>query len=1144
MATHLHLKRIALLTSIGVVVPLGMAALPSVAAAPQPAAVGAAQAGDDSHGGGLADKDIRFRSAAFAPSAAQQQAAAALGQGVVVGWSETGTAHSVTATRGGLTKPSSATPDAIARKFLKNKPLFGLSPTEVNTLRLTINDTDAGATFLRYQQVSKGRDVYGAQALVTVDAEGRVLFAGGNLVPNAAAGVAPTVTAAQAAAIASEDVNSTAAAKPGKRLGQKGGVHSFENTAAVEGYDAARPVEVSLVTVATSDGARSAWRVRAEVASNADYVELVDAGTGEVLFRENQVSNDNQGTVFQGEDPEAGGRSQIVFPDGWATSGETTSGNNTNTYQDAEGDNSAQADDQPQDADRHFNYTWNDPWEASPDGDEADLPLSGADRDAVVTQLFYYTNWFHDYAYGLGFDEAARNFQNDNFGNGGTGGDAVEAESDANFTGLQCKDDDDNDIKCLNNANFNTNGADGNKPRMQMYVGDTDPGSATARRTQRANNRDTVIHEYTHGISGRIISDGNLAGGIQSKSLGEGWSDAFATSINDDPVYGEYNNGDYDDGIRGVAYDEDSLEYGDFSGDSEHNNGRIWAMNMWEVRDALIAKYGFATGKDKHERLMMLGLKNTPDTPSYHDARTGYLTADSIQNPTSTPNVGANWCRIWFVYADNELGVTAAPDDDTDNAGDITVSTDTPDECDPAAAIAPVGDQPEGSDITFDGTGSTVGGDPDDTLSYAWDLDNDGQYDDSTSATPTWAFGDNAARTVGLMVTNSAGYTDTTSVSFNTTNVQPTVSIDLSDLAGMEENDTRTVDATFSDPGWQDTYSGNVDLGTSYRPDVSPAVLVTTQGAKGPGDTGGATADEGTATAEVTYGDNGTYTVTVEITDDDSGTASDNDDATVANVDPTAVIDSSGEQVYDGKSAFILEAGEDLTIPVGSQDPGSDDLTFTWDWDGPLNGETPTVQVDMVDPPGTDPALSPSVEPRDVNRSATHAYADACLYDLSVSVTDDDLGSATDEAVVLITGNATVSKGHGWWKNQYRPKGDTFTPAQLQCYLDIVNHLSLVFSEGKDADSRADAEKVLQSPAKSPADVIFDQHALGAWLNFANGSIKLDSPVDLNNDGSPDSTFGAVMLTAETVRMNPASTSAQIKAQKDIVERIATQSAP
>ena len=85
---------------------------------------------------------------------------------------------------------------------------------------------------------------------------------------------------------------------------------------------------------------------------------------------------------------------------------------------------------------------------------------------------------------------------------------------------------------------------------------------------------------------------------------------------------------------------------------------------------------------------------------------------------------------------------------------------------------------------------------------------------------------------------------------------------------------------------------------------------------------------------------------------------------------------------------------------------------------------------------------------------------------------------------------------------------------------------------------------MLNNPAKAPAHVIFDQMALGAWLNFANGSVKLATPVDTDGDLTADSTFGAAMLAAETVRVNPASTSAQIKAQKDIVERLALQSGP
>ena len=58
----------------------------------------------------------------------------------------------------------------------------------------------------------------------------------------------------------------------------------------------------------------------------------------------------------------------------------------------------------------------------------------------------------------------------------------------------------------------------------------------------------------------------------------------------------------------------------------------------------------------------------------------------------------------------------------------------------------------------------------------------------------------------------------------------------------------------------------------------------------------------------------------------------------------------------------------------------------------------------------------------------------------------------------------------------------------------------------------------------------FDRQLLAAWLNFANGSIELSSPVDTNGDHVNDSTFGAAMQAAEAVRLNPASTKAQLNA--------------
>jgi MYXO-CTERM domain-containing protein len=74
---------------------------------------------------------------------------------------------------------------------------------------------------------------------------------------------------------------------------------------------------------------------------------------------------------------------------------------------------------------------------------------------AAVTQLFYVTNWLHDWFYDSGFDEAAGNAQDDNFGRGGEENDAMRAESQ--------------DYNGTNNANMQTP-ADGQAPRMQMYT--------------------------------------------------------------------------------------------------------------------------------------------------------------------------------------------------------------------------------------------------------------------------------------------------------------------------------------------------------------------------------------------------------------------------------------------------------------------------------------------------------------------------------------------------------------------------------------------------------------------------------------------------------------------------------------------------
>ncbi len=77
--------------------------------------------------------------------------------------------------------------------------------------------------------------------------------------------------------------------------------------------------------------------------------------------------------------------------------------------------------------------------------------------------------------------------------------------------------------------------------------------------------------------------------------------------------------------------------------------------------------------------------------------------------------------------------------------------------------------------VHFDGAASS---DPDgDTLSYAWDLDGDGAYDDSTAVAPSYTFTEPGVYTVGLRVSDPVGAADTASISISANNTPPTANI-------------------------------------------------------------------------------------------------------------------------------------------------------------------------------------------------------------------------------------------------------------------------------------------------------------------------------------------------------------------------------
>ncbi len=441
----------------------------------------------------------------------------------------------------------------------------------------------------------------------------------------------------------------------------------------------------------------------------------------------------------------------------------------------------------------------------------------------------------------------------------------------------------------------------------------------------------------------------------------------------------------------------------------------------------------------------------------------------------------------------------------------------------------------EGADVELDGSGSTGTG-----LQYAWDLDDDGQFDDSTAVNPDFnRVGQDGSYTARLRVTNADGLVAQDSATVTVDNLPPTLE-GLASNGPKPEGSTITVTGTVRDPGWLEDLTATVNWGDGTG----------TQAIAGGVQENGRPDATLSFSAGHAYGDDGVFTATICGKDDDAPPVCDTIDVTITNVAPTsAITDPPPSATINGVDVAIAEAGDGVTFRARSTDPGSDDLRFAWDWDdGPPAEDVVTHYLNdpAFDP---DPDPSPTVNPRDVTDEVVHAFT-ACLYDVAVDVSDDDGGAAATKMIkVLITGNADEAENYGYWKKQAKERNegkevekDDVTAELLTCYLEIAGFVSNVFHEVNDASTFALAEQVLKGKTDDPDHLHIDKldkELLTAVLNFANGAFGWNQPVyDTDKDKVLDLMFKDAFNQAESVRLNPASTKHDMDDQAKILHKI------
>ncbi len=369
---------------------------------------------------------------------------------------------------------------------------------------------------------------------------------------------------------------------------------------------------------------------------------------------------------------------------------------------------------------RRYDYPFANAWQESRCSPSNFTP-GGNDIDAAVTNLFAMHNRMHDWSYHLGFDERRWNAQEFNFGTGNTAendpllGDAQAGAVTGGFPSYLGRD----------NANMISN-PDGVPSITNMYLWQPIAGAFYSPCVDGDYDMAVIGHEYGHMIENRMIGKGARRSGHHAGAMGESSGDLLGVEYLNEygfvPVSGEnpfavgaYVTGNKERAIRNYGMNASPLNFSnmgyDITGPQVHADGEIWSATNFDIRSALVAKYGAgdaalqrdcADGRVTADRcpgnrrwiqLMFDAYVLMPVGPSMLDARDAYLAADRMRFG------GANQDELWLAFARRGFGVDAA----STNTNNDTDTDPTPDFRSPNHAAA---------DVQFAATAADEGGAP------------------------------------------------------------------------------------------------------------------------------------------------------------------------------------------------------------------------------------------------------------------------------------------------------------------------------------------------------------------------------------------------------------------------------------------------